>query len=389
VKGKRLSFLAISVVILLFGSYSPALSQGHSRIGFLELHPFVKASEVFTDNIHQTKGDKKSAVISTFTPGLEIRIPTTWHLLRLEYHNDLRFISNLNQTRINHAVSANLDLNFPGGLLVKAGERYLQSTYPDSTEETGLVERSQNDAVFELGYKVIDHWVVKGGYYNTIHDYKESKAEDRMEHKGGVTFLLRVLSRTSLLTEFQAGTIKYKETLEKNRNSTFQNGFFGAQGQLTPKTNILLKLGFQHRNYEQAGKSGFTKFIASFSLLNKLSYYTSLSTTASREAVESFWSYNTYYTSNNVSLGINRKFLRKFSAILKFSYGLNKYHQKDPLDEESELRRDSILGVELSLLYEVQQWLRLTAGYNYQNRNSNFPFDYSENRLSLTAALVF
>ncbi len=384
---KRLLFLPIPVVILLFGSHSPALSQGHSRIGFLELHPFVKASEVFTDNIHQTKEDKKSAVISTFTPGLEIRIPTTWHLLRLEYHNDLRFISNLNQTRINHAVSANLDLNFPGGLLLNASERYLQSIYPDSTEETGLVEHSQNDTVFELGYEFTDHWMMKGGYYNTIHDYKESKAADRVEHKGGVTFLLRALSRTSLLAEFQGGDINYKRT--RDRNSTFQNGFFGAQGQLTPKTNILLKLGFQHRNYEQAGKSGFTKFIASFSILNKFSNYTSLSTSVSRDVMESFWSYNTYYTSNNVSLGINRKFLRKFSAILKFSYGLNKYHQKDPLDEESELRRDSILGLSLDLLYEVQQWLRLTAGYSYKNRNSNFPFDYSENRLSLTAALVF
>ena len=384
---KRLLFLPIPVVILLFGSHSPALSQGHSRIGFLELHPFVKASEVFTDNIHQTKGDKKSAVISTFSPGLEIRIPTTWHLLRLEYHNDLRFISNLNQTRTNHAVSANLDLNFPGGLLVKAGERYLQSTYPDSTEETGLVERSQNDAVFELGYKVIDHWVVKGGYYNTIHDYKESKAEDRMEHKGGVTFMLRALSRTSLLAEFQGGAIEYKQST--SRNSTFQKGFLGAQGQLTPKTNILLKLGFQHRNYEQAGKSGFTKFIASFSLLNKLSYYTSLSTTASRDVMESFWLSNAYYTSNKASLGINRKFLRKFSAVLKFSCGRNKYHKKELLNRKNMLRRDTFLGLSLDLLYEVQQWLKLSAGYSYQNRNSNFPFDYSENRASLTAALVF
>ena len=301
----------------------------------------------------------------------------------------MHFISNLNHTRINHIASANLDLNFPGGFLLKAGDRYLQSIYPDSTEETGLVERSQNDVLFELGYKLTDRWVVKGRYYNTIHDYQESDVEDRMTHKGGVTFLLRVLSRTSLLTEFQAGTIKYKETLEENRNSTFQNGFFGAQGQLAPKTNILLKLGFQHRSYEQAEESDFTKFIASSSLLNKLSNYTTLSLTVSREAVESFWRSNTYYTSNKVGLGINRKFLRKFSAILNFSYGLNQYHQKDPLDEEIELRRDTFLGVDLNLLYEVQQWLKLTAGYNYRSRDSNFPFDYSENRVSLTAAAVF
>lgn len=379
--------MPIPVVILLFGSHSPALSQGHSRIGFLELHPFVKASEVYTDNIHQTKGDKKSAVISTFSPGLEIRIPTTWHLLRLEYHNDLRFISNLNQARINHAVSANLDLNFPGGLLLNASERYLQSIYPDSTEETGLVEHSQNDTVFELGYEFTDHWMMKGGYYNTIHDYKESKAEDRMEHKGEVSFQLRALSRTSLLAEFQGGGINYKRT--RDRNSTFQNGFFGAQGQLTPKTNILLKLGFQHRNYEQVKEYDFSKFIASFSLLNKFSYYTSLSITASRDVMESFWKSNAYYTSNKASLGINRKFLRKFSAVLNFSCGRNKYHQNELLYGNSKLRRDTFLGLSLDLLYEVQQWLRLTAGYNYKNRNSNFPFDYSENRLSLTAALVF
>ncbi len=379
--------MLIPVLVLLFGSYSPALSQENISLGLLELHPFIKASVVFTDNILQTKEDKKSAAISTFTPGLGIRIPTTWRFIHLEYHNDLCVISNLNQTRMNHFVSANLDFDFPNGLLLKAGERYLQSIYPASTEETGLVKRSQNDTLFELGYKVTDRWVVKGGYYNTIHDYKESEAEDRMMHKGGGTFLLRVLSRTSLIAEIQSGATEYKKS--RDRNSTFQNGSFGAQGQLTPKTNIMLKLGFQHRSYKQAEESDFSKFIASFSLLNKLSYYTSLSITASREAVESFWLSNAYYTSNKASLGINRKFLRKFSAVLNFSYGLNRYYQKEFLYGTTKLRRDATLGLELDLLCEVQQLLKLSAGYSYRSRYSNFPFDYSENRVSLTAAVVF
>jgi hypothetical protein len=386
-KSKIFLFWPVSVLILLFGSYSPVLSQENIKLGFLELHPFVKASEVFTDNILQTKEEKKHASISTITPGLEIRIPISWHLLRLEYHNDLHYISNLNQNSTNHSIATNLDLNFPGGLLLKVSERYLQSIYPASTEETGLVERSQNDILFELGYKFTDRWVVKGGYYNTIHDYQESKAEDRIVHKGGGTLMLRILSRTSLLAEIQGVTTGYRRI--PDRNFTSLNGLLGAQGQLTPKTNILLKLGFQQHNYEQARLSDFTRFTASFSLLNKLSPYTSFSATASREAVESFWLSNAYYTSSKASLSINRKFLRKFSAALNFSYWLNNYHQEELHYGTSRLRRDTILGCGLDLLYEIQQWLELSAGYSYRSRDSNFPFDYSENRVSLTAAVVF
>jgi hypothetical protein len=386
-KRKRFLFWPVTVLILLFGSYSPVLSQENIKLGFLELHPFVKASEVFTDNILQTKEEKKHASISTLTPGLEIRIPITWHLLRLEYHNDFHRISNLNQNSTNHSIAANLDLNFPGGLLSKVSKRYFQSIYPASTERTGLVNRSQNDMLFELGYKFTDRWVVKGGYYNTIHDYQESEAEDRIMHKGGGTLMLRILSRTSLLAEIQGGTIGYRRI--PDRNFSFQNGLFGAQGQLTPKTNILLKVGFQHRSYQQARLSDFTKFITSFSLLNKFSPYTSFSATFSQESVESFWLSNAYYTSSNMSLGINRKFRRKFSAVLNFSSGLNKYHHEELDYGTSRLRRDTILGCGLDLLYEIQQWLKLSAGYSYRSRNSNFPFDYSENRVSLTAAVVF
>ncbi len=386
-KRKKFLFWPVSVLILLFGSYSPVLSQENIKLGFLELHPFVKASEVFTDNILQTKEDRKQASISTITPGLEIRIPISWHLLRLEYHNDFHHITKLDQTQTNHAISANLDLNFPGGLFLKLSERYLQSIYPASTEETGLVERSQNDILFELGYKFTDRWVAKGGYYNTIHGYQESEAEDRIVHKGGCTLMLRILSRTSLLAEIQGGTTGYRIIPE--RNFSFQNGLFGAQGQLTPKTNVMLKVGFQHRSYQQPQVSDFTRFIASFSLLNKFSPYTSFSATVTQESVESFWLSNAYYTSSNASLGINRKFRRKFSAVLNFSFGLNKYHQEELYYGTSKLRRDTILGCGLDLLYEIQQWLKLGAGYSYRSRDSNFPFDYSEKRVSLTAAVVF
>ncbi|UCD84991.1 MAG: outer membrane beta-barrel protein [Deltaproteobacteria bacterium] len=389
-KRKRGSILPITVVLLLFGSYTPAFSQGNLKIGPLELHPFIKASEVFTDNIYQSEEDKESSFITTFTPGLEFRIPTRWHLLRLEYHNDLIFTSKPKQTLPNHAASANLDLNFPGGLLLKAGNQYYQSIYPALSEETGLVERSQNDLSFELGYEVTDHWVVKGGYYNTIHNYQESEIMDRMEHKGGSTFLLRILSRTSLLAEFQGGGIAYKKST--GRNSTFQNGLIGIQGEITPKTNILLKLGFHHRNYDDTELSDFSKFITSFSLLNKLSFYTTLSVTASRDVSESFWKFNnTYHTSNKAGLSINRKFLRKFSALLNSSYGLNIYHEEEEVTVgKTKLRKDMILEMEFSLLYDIQQWLKLSAGYGYRNRSSNFPLlGYSENRVSFTFAVVF
>jgi hypothetical protein len=386
-KRKRFLFWPVSVLILLFGSYSPVLSQENIKLGFLELRPFVKASEVFTDNILQTKEEKKHASISTLTPGLEIRIPISWHLLRLEYHNDFHHISNLNQNSTNHSVATNLELNFPGGLLSKVRERYFQSIYPDSTERTGLVKRSQNDMLFELGYKFTDRWVVKGGYYSTIHNYQESEAEDRIVHKGGGTLMLRILSRTSLLAEIQGGTTGYRRI--PDRNFSFQNGLFGAQSQLTPKTNILLKVGLQHQSYQQARVSDFTRFIADFSLLNKFSPFTSFSATFTQESVESFWLSNAYYTSSNASLGINRKFRRKFSVTLNFPYGLNKYHQEELLYGTSKLRRDTILGFGLDLLYEIQQSLKLGAGYMYRSRDSNFPFDYSENRVSLSAAVVF
>jgi hypothetical protein len=90
------------------------------------------------------------------------------------------------------------------------------------------------------------------------------------------------------------------------------------------------------------------------------------------------------------TLGVTYALTPKITIIPRGYFEVDRFNQAvlDPSTNRTEKRLDYLYGGGIGIRYDLQKWIRLDAGYDYQGRNSNFNgFSYDDNRVTFSVAL--
>ncbi len=388
----------IFFVILFCGIFDTVYGIGYIHYGRVELHPNFGTTGLYTSNLNQTAENQQAGFLSENKLGLSIFWPGDVHLLNIDYGLNLYTfprVGNIDKSFYpKNSADLFFELNFPGGIYTKLNEFFLETISPASGEEAGIVERTQNTAGLNLGFKSGDRYNIGLGYTNIIHDYKLDVYNDldRMEQAVGPVVYFKVFNKTSLLIDYKYGMIGYKYLRDDiSRDSTQHDIMLGITGNVTSKLTYELKAGMESRKYKGSSLDGFSTPIAGISLIAHPSVLWGIDLKFTRRSYESNWVQNYYFYQNKTDLGISWYPTSKITAKISAGYEFNQYNNETLNEDTGEMakRTDGVLSSGLNLFYDIQRWLKMSVGYSFKSRNSNFnTWDYSENRISFGIFLI-
>ncbi len=403
----------ISFICLVIGFFvTPAWSQadpvgkGNIKVGPLEIHPSIRVTETYTDNVYLSYDGRKdeSDWITTISPGIALVLPLRRHSIKAGYYADIHRYASFDENDYNRQVAfAALNLDFPGGLAVEVSNRFTDSEVPRKwKKQTGISGAADpyrgkpyqaNDFLAKAKYSFADRWAVAAWYNNYDYEYDKrynNTGDYERDLVGGSVFY-RFTAKTEALVEYIHSKVDYPHNkINDNKNNAV---YVGLGFDPTAKLSGHLKVGWTEKKYDEKRKDDkVDTFSTRIDLAYNLSPYDVIKLKALR-TIEEDIDTNMPYTREDYSIGyshilsLNEKI--RLNAVL--GYGKDKYEAKT-LDTNGALKKrdEDIYYATLGIDYAMQRWLMWNVAYTYQERDSNFiRYDYDEHRVSFSAMVYF
>ena len=181
----------------------------------------------------------------------------------------------------------------------------------------------------------------------------------------GVRYVLTPLTSVGVTTE--VSEIRFTESSNKDTDSRL------TQGSVELNARALIsgsaRLGYQSFELLSAEAPDFGGLVGSGNLVYRLRPSTSLGFSFDRSVSYSFLPDQPYYVRQGFGLLVRRQIVPQWSLTLSGERYQHQYRQVAlGLDEQAE----RVLGVALTLGYDIGPRTRFTAGLSYQNRHSDF-----------------
>ena len=158
IKSVKRVLLIVTAAFMVAPSYATAV--GNIHIGNTEVNPSIGVAYRHDDNIYLTDGTDKKEVddnIMVYSPAIELKNERENRLLSLEYGVDILRFSDVDDVdNEDHRFVALIDTKFPGGLMLKLKDTYVDTADPASSELTDLNDRTQNIFEAEVGADIYD-----------------------------------------------------------------------------------------------------------------------------------------------------------------------------------------------------------------------------------------
>jgi hypothetical protein len=352
-------------------------------IGKATLKAMISQTGQYDSNVFLTSEGEKHDYISITSPELLLNVPMgidERHLFQLMYRADAAaFSDNTSQNYLNQNAAANANMRLPWGYW-NIQEDFKDTVDRSATEFTTQVRRQENRAQTTVGVE-INKLTYELGYSNFLKRFHDSDFEglDYNEDVFSGTVFYQLFPKTKALVEYDHGEVDYTEE-SATRDGSYDQFLAGLKGEITGKTVGIVKLGYQSREYDLAGRKGYEGLIAETGLITTFSERTELALRFLRNAVESTYGNNSYYNANLFSAVLTQKLMDHFSLQASSVASRNLY----PEEVDGEKRNDTILTEGLTLGYDIKDGARVSLGYTYNQDISNIDSsDYTDNLVSL------
>ncbi len=374
------------------------------------IHPFVHFRTYFTDNVYNTRDDKKSDFAYVITPGVWLTVPRIreqlLHLdsrtvspsgLRLSrlnpgyfkryqtylyYGADIeQFASHTSENMITHRLEGLLEYNLKGGLTFELIDRFLLSRDARGTGiSTELDKFKSNLAGLIIFYDTRRKTMYRFDYTHYWLDYDASRNNFRDRHDNTLSgyVFYKIAPKTSLFVQYEFIDISYDyDSLSDSKEHHYWGG---VDWNITAKTFGRLKVGYAVKNFARSTIGDSHDMIFEAQIDYKFTPKTSMILKAFRKTQET----NITETDYMITSGIRADYLQRLTGKLLLSAKLgywNELYRRDlDYNNWSKQREDNIWEAGLMLGYNLKEWLKLELGYLYENRNSSFDeFDYVNN----------
>jgi hypothetical protein len=160
----------------------------------------------------------------------------------------------------------------------------------------------------------------------------------------------------------------------------------GVKGDLTAKTSVLLRIGWEWRDYDN--RQDWDGLVAEGSIIWKYREPSQIRIFGGRANVESLFEGTNYYVSSFGGVEVRHFLSDRVILRARGLGGVNQYPEDPTLGVGSADRTDHFIEAGASVKYQMRRWLAFELGYNFLWLNSNFDeFDYTDNRVK--ASVIF
>ncbi|MGA2192068.1 MAG: outer membrane beta-barrel protein [Nitrospirota bacterium] len=407
---------AFALVLALSTSFI-VINDAHAlEFGRIELHPYLQFGTDYDDNVFATNGDRVGDWFFVVTPGLTLKLPQRDNYFEFDYHSDIyRYISktvalapippattttgnvaSLNDTE-DHFVRGLANINFPGGLAIKAEDdgsiaHLARTAENQSIEGTSLTRYYSNLVNAEISYKFGEKFKLAANYQGFVIDYTtltgtvpatsttNIKFMDRRDNGAGLTGYYQFIPNFSALVQ---GI--YKNVYHNNDNSAGaplnSNEYWAMTGltwDITSKSTGTIKAGYEWKDFEFPGTKDFRSPAFQITINHNFTPKTSIELTGLRQAYETDDPAVDYYTTTRGTVSVSFKPFTKILIRPYGSYEYNSYPAPDPGYTES--RKDNYWQSGIALTYDMNKWFSVGVEYTHTKRESNISInDYTDN----------
>ena len=334
------------------------------QLGPVNLKAKIASEYEYDSNIFWSPNNKKSDSINVTSPAILVDLPLgidQRHLLQLMYNADIGTFGSLtSQNYINQYGTFNGNFKLPFGYL-DVQDHFDHTSDRAGTEFESEVLRNDNTASTALGFK-FNKLALETGYSDSIHTY----ASDQFSQYGYTEDMLsetayyQLFPKTKALIEYDHGWISYYK--DQTRDGAYDQERIGLKGDITGKTQALIKVGFQNKTYNNI--TGFSGFVAEVGTITELTERTKLSLTYDQSAQESTYLNNNYYDMHYFFATLDQKLMTHLNLELTSGISRNIYPEVDPTLLQK--RMDSILVEGIAFKYNIQQWAAAKLGYTFR-----------------------
>jgi hypothetical protein len=385
------------VLLALVGTAVPAAAQG-IQLGPFRLLPSLELSLEYDDNILLTPDNEIDDFIWHILPGIAVELPSRRYAIRLGYQADiLRYMDNTELDTVHHQALADARVDFVFGLSLRLSDRFLITDdfagFP-VPELTQRVERWENTLDVGGEYRLSERFALDASYRWFTVDYQddpEFDQFDRDDHTVAGTLFYRFLPKTSLLGEVQYNMVRYDiPAVAADRDSDAWRFLIGAKGDITAKTTVLAKVGWEWRDYENPGRDDWDGLVAEGSIIWKYREPSEVRLFGGRANVESLEETRNYYISNYAGIEVRHFLSERLILRVRGLGGVNDYPGELTVGAVSAERSDTFIEAGASLRYQMRRWLAFELGYEFLYRDSNFDInDYRDNRVKAGVLLSY
>ncbi len=408
---KALLFSCIAgTLLLVVPAQLQAQQGGQITFGNLSIIPSIAVQGIHDDNIYLGNGQETQAEtkvsdwITHVKPGLlfSYQMPERG-FINLGYQGDFAFYKdNSNNNWKNNQGLFNVDYQAPGGLIVGINELYGESEdpYGDANQyNVGRVtKRWSNDLKTKVGFTVMsnfrsflyfNHYKQK---YKDIQDY----SQDYTDMEYGIGAETRFLPKSWGFLRYHYGTRKYNTTAPGgtdafNADAAWHRVNAGLTWDPGAKLSGELNLGYQWRKYDHQLTSAAQRredkdtWIAATSVTFMPAEGTSIAMNLTRAVRSTSSDTNEQFIDTGIGISVQQKLLTKLSLNAGVNYSKNEYNL--PVGKE---RSDNNYLANISLDYNIQEWLTISAGYNFNQKNSNVPEqEFTDNQFMAQLKIVY
>jgi len=386
-------------------------------------NPFLSLGEYYTDNLFNSDNNQQSDFITVITPGIWVALPASrqpltdvetvntvpggFELTRFDTDLPRRmqayalYRANINrhndfsqENTVNHRAEGMLQYNFRGGLALELLDIYEIEQDPYGTGTSQVLDEYKSNVLNAMAvYRITPKTRVRADFslYSLSYDSSLNRFRDRDDQGFSLFAFHKFWEKTSAFLEYEFVNIDYdRNFLVDSKEHRY---FVGALWDATAKIAVQGKLGYGVKSFE----GGATAFDDNRDLIGeaRLDYRftpkTSLGLTATRAVNETDILGLSDVLTHRVGIDYSQRITSKIRLIADLNYLRNSYRGGNVTSGFLVGKRvDDYLGGGLTLGFSLRDWLNLSVGYNYTERDSNFTiYDYQTNTffVTLTAAL--
>jgi len=416
-KKAKLIICIVAVMLMVLPTTLPAQQGGNIKFGNLSIIPVVEMQGIYDDNIFRGNGEeyqsaqttreerKVSDWITSVKPGLllNLSIPERG-FINLGYQGNFAFYSsNTNNNWQNNQGTLDVYYQAPGGLIMGISDIYasVEDPYGNAAQYgIGRVsKRWTNDLKTKIGYNIMSNFRALLYYnnskqqYNNILDY----SQDYTGNEFGIGAEKRFLSKTWGFLRYHYGQRKYN-TLGPTQISDANNADYrwsrisaGFTWDPGAKLSGEFNIGYHWLIYDHARTdTGFLRedkntWIAETSVKFLPTETTTLQVTINRDVRHSGSDTHEHFTDTGIGFSVNQQLLWKLYLVGGISYSKNEYNL--PVGNS---RTDDNYLANIGLNYQIQDWIGVAIGYNYNQKNSNIETEkFIDNQFTTTLKIVY
>lgn len=388
------TIISYTTLCLLAGgstvSAAPLVSLGDS----MDLYFNASATIRYSDNLFLQKDNKESDTVFIFSPGLELAMGKRG----AEFTGNIRFQEDIDlymeqegidNTKANLFASARYDtgvFKFNAGLTFRETDQATQDLIGGQLQGK-LVEREVT-SVSGYGEYTFSQLLSFGAGMRFDHTFfqtyeRRGKPDGIFSDYSIYTVPVDLFWKYSEKLDFSVG-YQYRFSDISHSIDTEDNFYnVGIRGEITPKLNGRIQVGFTNRTYELPSGLQLPDEDDSFTVITGLTYVYSPKLNFGFTAVRDFGTSGGGSSIEHTSFGINGNYAmsRFWHASASFGYRKADYDGYD--------REDDTYDFGLNLSYRANEFVSLSAGYIYIKNDSTENYDFSNNVVQLSASLRY